>query len=144
MAEWNANRGRAVKRMRFGARFTLLVWAACWMSIVCLVGRLALKYVPSRTMLASLALLVSAAIAWRWEVLGGVLLVFEGLLIAAFAELVVTKGHLPFPSHSVRIVIFKALLVALALSPLLSGILFLASGYGTERLGTPGIDSGRT
>jgi hypothetical protein len=64
--------------------------------------------------------LISAASAWKWETVGGVLLVLEGLFVAA-AYPVWAHGRFP-----VSTIVF--VLSTMALPPIAAGCLFVAGG----------------
>jgi hypothetical protein len=110
MAQERYDRELAVKWTRFTARCMLLAWAVCWMSLVCLGGRIALEHFHLGILLVSLILLVSAAVAWRWEIVGAGLLALEGLLIAPLDRLGGLKPTLPFTEREMATlsVMFRA------------------------------------
>jgi len=128
---------RAAKWMRYIARALAVIWALFWTYFVGLVwlvlGRGApfgaptppptppveffLEYFGLRCLVAW----VSLAIAWRWEVIGGV-----ALLLAGLSSFFRFGG----PTDSVR-------LLALHLPPFAAGILFLASWWKSRTAETP-------
>lgn len=105
------------------ARILSLVWAGFW-TWFGLASGIYEKGKPLEILLHTavpgLVFLVSALIAWRWQAVGGVLLLLEGLVIAV--------GYLLMVQHS-RFSLLTRIQVdlMLALPPLVSGILFLAA-----------------
>lgn len=101
------------------ARCLALLWASTWMFFGASAG-FSEGLTPAKVLLHAavpgLIFLLTAAIAWRWEMLGAKLLLLEGLLIFAFYP-VITWGAASFTS--VLFVVFT-----MALPPLLAGILF--------------------
>ena len=130
--------GWATKLMRYIARAVALIWAGLWSFFA--VGQLfdpvAPTSIPPRTsedlidllIVASVVLFFGggAAIPWRWERAGGVLLVLEGLLVA-IATLVQYRDY---PEAIVLV------LPIVALPPVMAGSLFLASWWRSRRSGT--------
>jgi len=114
-----------------------LVWATCWISLLGTVGLGALTIFPLAVLLASLILLLSVAVAWQWEIIGAAMLVLEGLLILPLVCRVIIVGHFPVPYHFPYTVMFPLLLLTVALSPLIAGLLFLTSWYGSRQYRTP-------
>ena len=82
----------------------------------------------SLVMAACLALPVwaSAAVAWRWQRIGGIVLVLEGLLISIPAVRM----------YPLRSVLLTVAMCAMPLPPLVAGTLFLASWW-RSRTPTP-------
>ena len=85
--------------------------------------------------LVVLLLLGSVAVPWRWEVVGGVVLVLEGLL----GSVVIRVWAVPR-----NLVAVIDLLATLALPPFVAGSMFLASWWRTRTSGIPqeGADEG--
>ena len=107
--------------MRGIARGLALIWAAWWTIFGLLSGagegvRGLLANAPNA--LPGLAFLVSAAVAWKWEAVGGGLLILEGVIVLV-AYPMMTHGR--FPLSTITLV-----LLTMALPPLVAGILFLA------------------
>jgi hypothetical protein len=103
-----------VKWMRYGARGIALIWAGWWTLFGLLAGigeGYDLSGVFLHTLVPGLVFLAAAVIAWRWEVIGGILLLLEGsgtLIMFWFARTI--EGF-----------------ATLALPPLVAGLLFLAN-----------------
>jgi hypothetical protein len=105
---------RAAKPMRYLARTLALVWAVWW-TLFGLIAGMGEGYAPlgilAHATVPGLIFLVAAVIAWRWEVIGGILLLLEGL------------GTLYVFGYSRTIEGF----LILTLPPLVAGLLFHAS-----------------
>jgi hypothetical protein len=71
--------------------------------------------------------IITGLIAWRWNRVGGVPLVLEGLLAQAFIIVALIKGN-----YDVSMFIMMTL--TLGLPPLVSGILFIISGWKDSAL----------
>lgn len=124
--------------MRYVSRFLLLVWASWWtLFILSLVvfQPYAAPPIPPRTpedliLLVILALIVlalwdSVAISWRWEGVGGIVLLVEGLV--AFGTItVISAGDL---------VLIALGTLTIALPPVVAGFLLLASWEASRRSG---------
>ncbi len=118
---------RVAKLMRYIARGLALIWAGWW--VFCNGASLMLNFSLGWLLVAiciSLFLLASAAIPWRWEVIGGVVLVLEGLALFT-AQMFVGFGGWP---HILMV-------LAGGLPPLVAGILFLASWWRSRGAGSP-------
>lgn len=128
--------------MRYIARFLLLIWASWWTLFI--LGLVFFPYtappIPPSTpedliFLVVLALIVlamwaSVAISWRWENVGGIVLLVEGLL--AFGTItVISAGDL---------VLIALGTVTIALPPVVAGFLLVASWEASTRSG-PGQHS---
>jgi hypothetical protein len=124
MTEVQDAKERRVKWLRYAARILGVLWALfytlvgwSWYSMY--------WYDYFRFTMALIFLVVafvawvSIAIAWRWEGIGGVLLLVEGLLISLLSLWPLT--------HEPGALVALAVLVALAMPPLIIGILFLVS-----------------
>lgn len=101
--------------MRFLARTLAAIWACGWTFFALASGagsggQCFLANVPNA--LPELAWLLSVAVAWRWEVTGGILLCLCGMFAFFF-----------FHVHGNPL-----LLLTLVLPPLAAGILFVACG----------------
>jgi len=108
--------------MRYIARALALIWAAWWafFGLACGLGEgMSPAGVLLHAALPGLVFLVSAAIAWRWEAVGGVVLVLEGLLVL-IAHPMMTSNRFPLST-----ILFVPL--TMALPPLAAGFLFIAS-----------------
>ena len=79
--------------------------------------------------LPGLALLSSVAIAWRWQLIGGILLVLEAAIIAV-VYFMMTYSIFP---HSTIIFV----LLTMALPPLVAGSLLLANWRRSKILEAP-------
>ncbi len=122
MANIGHTGNRATKRMLYIARALALIWASWWtfFGLVSgagegLIGILA----NAPNALPGLVFLASAAIAWRWDAIGGVVLILEGLLVL-IGYPVITHGRFPLST-------IVPVLLTIALPPLVAGFLFLAS-----------------
>jgi hypothetical protein len=107
--------------MRWMARGLSLVWAGFWVFFGVASGigeRGKPMEVLIHTAVPGLIFLVSALIAWRWEAVGGVLLVVEGLVVAVGYPLM--ARHFPLSTK-----IFIEL--TMATPPLVSGLLLLSA-----------------
>lgn len=130
---------RAAEWMRYIARALALIWALHWtfVGLACSVGRSRIfdearspaEIFLDQFALPSLLFLVSAAIAWRWEAIGGVVLVLEGLLIFIAYPLVT------YSSFPLSTIVFT--LLTMALPPLVVGSLFVASWRKSKTSGMP-------
>lgn len=124
---------RAAQWMRYIARALALIWALHWtfVGLACSVGRSRIfdetrspaEIFLDQFALPSLVFLVSGAIAWRWEAIGGVT-----LLLVALASFIAfpPNPEILFPS-----------LGLLHLPPAVAGFLFLASWWRSRRSGIP-------
>lgn len=113
--------------MRYIARALALIWAGWWAFFgpaSALVEGLDRVGVLIHTAMPGLVFLVSAIIAWKWETVGGVLLVLEGIMVL-IAHAAMTYGRFPLLT-----IIF--VLLAMALPPWVAGILFLANWRRSE------------
>jgi len=106
------------------ARILSLAWAGFWVWFGLASGiseptteRGKLMDVLIHTTVPGLVFLVTALIAWRWEAVGGVLLLLEGLIIAVGYP---WMFHGRFP---LRTYVFVEL--TMAVPPLVAGVLFL-------------------
>ncbi len=120
------------KRISRVARVLALVWACWWTFFMLASGagggfKGVLTNAPNA--LPGLVFLISVAIAWKWEAVGGIVLMVESLLILIVYPLFV-RGELPLSG-----IIF--VMLTLGLLPLVAGILFLVSWQRTRRLGAP-------
>lgn len=131
MADVNRTSKRSAKWMCYIARALALIWA-CWWTFFGLVSGAGeglkglLANAPNA--LPGLVFLASVAIAWRWVVIGGIVLVLEGLFIFIAYPVMV---HSRFPLSTIIFV-----LLTMGLSPLVAGFLFLISRWksGTLRV----------
>jgi len=104
---------------RYIARVVALIWAGwwCFFGIACgLSEGLGLIGVIIHISVPGLVFLLSAVIAWRWELIGGIVLTAEGLIISIWY---------PLFAHSFPPSVIVSTLAILALPPLISGIIFL-------------------
>lgn len=106
--------------MSYIARGLALLWAIWWAFFVLFSGVSERASVAGNSLLIApgLILLFTAAIPWRWEPVGGAILVIEGLIALIGYPLV---AHDRFSSSTVIFVV-----LAMALPPLVAGALFLA------------------
>ena len=122
MKEIDYTGDRVARWMRYVARALALIWAGWWtfFGLACGLGEgMSPAGVLLHAALPGLIFLVSAAIAWRWEAIGGIVLVLEGLLVF-IAYPVMTYSRFPLST-----IVF--VLLTMALPPLAAGFLFLAS-----------------
>jgi hypothetical protein len=107
--------------MRYTARALVLTWAGWWMFFGLASGtgeRLSPLGVLLHAAVPGGIFLISALIAWRWEMPGAALLIVEGLIVCAGYPLMVSGR---FPLATILFV-----LLTMALPPVLAGLLFLA------------------
>ena len=109
------------KWMRYIAVGLALIWAVCWTFFGLVSGageglKGVLTNIPNT--LPGLVFLVSTAIAWRWEAIGGVALLMCGLFALFFFHI----GKNPF------------LLLTMVLPPLVAGFLFLVSWWKSRNI----------
>ena len=120
---------RATKWICYIARVLALIWAGWWTFFGLASGLhegLSPVGVLRYALLPGLVFLLSAVIAWRWETIGGIVLVLEGLFL--FIWYPIRYSHFS-PSLIISV------LSALALPPLVAGFLFLASRWRSRKLG---------
>lgn len=144
MASANHAASQKVGRMRFAARFLALLWAGWWVffGLASGFGEEITRLLRSYTLLQNLSdlrvgpvllhaawpglvFLLSVAVAWRWETIGGALLIFEGLLVLVGYPLMTYRRMLP------ATILF--VLLTMALPPLVAGALLLASRRASSR-----------
>ncbi len=112
---------RTTKWMRYIARVLVLIWAGWWAFFGLVSGageglRGVLTNAPNA--LPGLVFLVSTAIVWRWEAIGGVALLICGLFALFFFHI----GKNLF------------LLLTTVLPPLVAGFLFLVSWWKSRKI----------
>jgi hypothetical protein len=110
--------------LRYSARALALIWA-CWWTLFGLLSGAGEGYNLSGILLHAtvpgLVFLAAAVIAWRWEAIGGVLLLLAGLgTLIVFWYARTPQGFL-----------------LLTLPPLVAGLLFLVSWLRARPPGTP-------
>lgn len=132
MAHINYTGGRATKWMRYIARALVLTWAGWWVFFA--VASLLSEGFSTEGVLIvtgfSLILLAGAVIPWRWEAIGGAVLVLEGILVSVGYPVMTMHSNLP-------LWVMVSTLLALALPPLVAGSLFLASWRKSKTSGIP-------
>ncbi len=110
------------KQIRKIARVLTILWASGWV-LFGLSSALSAGMTPSgvllHTSLPGLIFLLTTIIAWRWEMIGGRLLMFEGLLILVFFP-VIAAGSIPIGG-------ILYVILTMALPPLGAGFLLRAS-----------------
>jgi hypothetical protein len=114
--------------MRLIARVLSLLWAAFWVwfGIASGIGEgLTAAGTFVHTAAPGLIFLGSALLAWRVELVGGIGLIAEGLLVCV-AYPVVASGR--FPPQTVFFVV-----LTMGAPALIAGVLFLASWRGSRR-----------
>jgi hypothetical protein len=116
----------------YAARALALTWAGFW-TWFGLASGIAEGQSPAGIFLHAarpgLIFLLTAAIAWRWEAVGGAALVLEGLLVFILYPRML---HRSFPLSTILFVY-----LTMALPPLISGFLFLAGGRGAPERQLP-------
>jgi len=145
---------RAPKRRPCLARALAILWAGWWTLWIMALSfpflRLGYWGSPSTAPagpipgVLTLALVVcipwvSAVLAWRREVLGGLVLVLEGLLLLAVAlnVIVETVGVLAFGEAIAALPFVAAISGSLSVPPLVAGILFLTSWWRSRSSRVP-------
>ncbi len=106
------------KQIRKIARVLTMLWASGWILFGLSSGLyegMTLRGVLLHTALPGLVFLLTTIVAWRWEVIGGKLLMFEGLLILVIFP-VIAAGSIPFSG-----ILF--VILTMALPPLVAGFL---------------------
>jgi hypothetical protein len=112
---------KKIKWMRYIGQALALIWAGWWIFFGVASGmdeRLNLLGILIHATIPGLIFLVSAIIAWQWQVIGSIVLILEGLLI--FIVYPVMFRHLSFLTIILT-------LLTLALPPLIAGFLLLVS-----------------
>ena len=102
------------------ARTLALLWGAWWtfFGVASAFGEgLNAVGILVHTSVPGLIFLGSAAIAWRWEMAGGILLLLEGLVVCGGYPLLTWSR---FPTATIAFV-----LLTMGLPPLAAGVLFL-------------------
>lgn len=110
------------KQIRKIARVLTILWASGWILFGLSSGLyegMTLQGMLLHTALPGLIFLLTTIAAWRWEVIGGKLLMFEGLLILVIFP-VIAAGSIPFAG-----ILF--VILTMALPPLVAGFLLRAS-----------------
>jgi hypothetical protein len=110
------------KQIRKMARVLTILWASGWV-LFGLSSALSEGMTPSgvllHTALPGLIFLLTTIITWRWEVIGGKLLMFEGLFILVFFP-VIAAGSMPIEG-------ILYVILTMALPPLGAGLMLRAS-----------------
>lgn len=73
--------------------------------------------------LPGLLILIATLVAWRWERIGGSLLVGVDILVTGFLLWAISRGGYRGPAFQMGIMVW----LTIALPPLLAGLVFLAS-----------------
>jgi hypothetical protein len=121
MASISLGAGRWGRWMRHIGRGLALLWAGWWCFFGLASGLsegLTAAGVLVHTAVPGLVFLVSAFVPWRWEALGAVLLLVEGIVVL-IAYPVMVSGRFPLST-----IVFVSL--TMALPPLVAGVLLLA------------------
>lgn len=127
MANNRKNGRQTTLLMRYTARGLALIWAGFWVFFGVASGLsegLNALAIFIHTLVPGLIFLVFALVAWKWELLGGIVLVFAGIAVAIGYPIMVA-GRFPLMT-----IVF--VLLTMALPPLIAGILHLAS-WGSSR-----------
>ena len=111
--------------MRYAGLALALLWGGWWTFFAFAVG-ISEGSVGVRQLVVTLAGLSGFVLAWRWEAVGGALLVLEGL----FFVFLLATGFLWRDLQNTIFLIF-----ALVLPPLAAGILLLADWWKTRSFG---------
>ena len=119
MADISSRDDRRMKRIRFIARLVILIWVGFWGFF--LVGSLLSEsfqttdFIPMAIYL--LFFVIPVFIAWRWEKIGGILFLLEGLIALI--------GY-PFLAMGASYSILEVLIyfLTIAFPPLIAGLLF--------------------
>jgi hypothetical protein len=110
------------KQIRKLARVLTIMWASGWILFGLSSGfyeGMTLRGVLLHTALPGLIFLLTTIVAWRWEMIGGKLLLFEGLLVLVIFP-VIAAGSIPFGG-----ILF--VILTMALPPLVAGFLLRVS-----------------
>ncbi len=104
-----------------------LLWAGWWTFFGLASGfgeRLSLVGVVVHTAVPGIVFLASALAAWRWTVVGGIVLLIEGLLVLIIYPIMVAGR---FPKATIAFV-----LLTMAVPPLLAGCLLLTTCWNAK------------
>jgi hypothetical protein len=117
----------AMKWMRYAGLTLALLWAGFW-SYFGLASGIGEKLTPVgvflHTAMPGLIFLATAAIAWRWEQAGSILLLVEGMIVLIGYPIMF---HSRFPRQTIIFV-----LLTMALPPLLAGWLLLLDWHKSK------------
>lgn len=121
----NSHDDKKIKRIRFIARILILLWVGFWgfflvASILCEPFQ-ATAFTPIAIFL--LFFVVPVFIAWRWERIGGILLLLIGHAVFVVYPLVM----------NVPLATILMVYLTMAFPPLLAGLLFFISGRKTYK-----------
>lgn len=123
-----------VKRMRYIGRTIVLTWGACWCLFFILMFFVFSPFNISALILGGGAVIIFLAgilVPWRWEKVGSILLMAEGVVLGIlFGVLYVT-----FIKTFDGLTIFAISL--LALPPIVAGVLFFLVGRRLRQLARP-------
>lgn len=123
-----------VKRMRYIGRTIVLTWGACWCLFFILIFFVFSPFNISGLILGGGAVIIFLAgilVPWRWEKVGSILLMAEGVVLGIlFGMLYVT-----FIKTFDGLTIFAISL--LALPPIVAGVLFFLVGRRLRQLAQP-------
>jgi hypothetical protein len=108
--------------MRWMARLLAVAWSGWWLFFG-LASGIGEKLEPAGVLLDGLLpggfFLVTTLVAWRWETLGGALMVIEGIAVLV---------AYPILAHRMTTATILFVLATMALPPLAAGILLLSPG----------------
>jgi hypothetical protein len=128
MSQMSTPRKRGIRWMRYLAVIVALLWAGFWTFFGLASGiseGLSPVGILHHSIFPGLIFLISAIIAWRWNLVGGILLVLESL----FVFVVYPMRFMDFPLITILLV-----LATMALPPMIAGILFIVSYKSTKSL----------
>jgi len=136
MANNRRNGRQATLLMRYTARGLALIWAGFWVFFGVASGlgeELDALGVFMHTLVPGLIFLVFALVAWKWELLGGLLVLLSGVAVAI--------GYPVWAAGRFELMTIVFVLLTMALPPLVAGILHLAS-WATSRRRTAKASEG--
>ena len=119
-----------MRRLRYVARGLGVAWAGWWtlFGVLCGIGEGGLVGTLIHAAVPGLVFAASVAVAWKWGLVGGIILAAEGVIVAVGYPVMV-RGRFP-----VSTVI--AVLLMMAAPPLAAGIMFVVCG---RRLKVDGV-----
>jgi len=107
--------------LRYAGRTAALLWALLWVFFGAASGfgeGESLGGIFLHTLMPGMVFLISALVAWKWEIFGGVLLVAEGLVVLI---------RYPFMARGFPPATIAFVLLTMALPPMLAGLLICFS-----------------
>ncbi len=119
MSTTNSNRRKWLRR---AGLITGLLWAGLWTFFGFasgIVEGLGLLGTLIHTLVPGMVFLASVAFAWKWELIGGVVLIIEGLLVAVLYPIMA--------ADLIETGVIALVLLTMGLPPLAAGVLYLLS-----------------